>query len=69
MDDLLTTKQVAKRLGVSEGWVRMLCISGQLEGAKHGRAWAISADAVERYMMLHDEVPASNKNGDPAHEG
>jgi excisionase family DNA binding protein len=64
MDNLLTTKQVADKLGVSEGWVRMLCISGQLEGFKHGRAWAISPDAVERYMMLHDEVPAANTNGE-----
>lgn len=60
MEDVLTTKQVADRLGVTEGWVRALLISGQLEGTKHGRAWVVSADAIERYLMLHDVKPQNN---------
>lgn len=58
----LTTKQVASRLGRSEGWVRMLLISGRLPGRKHGRAWMVDAADVERYQMLRDAGEGVNGN-------
>lgn len=63
----LTTKEVAQRLGVTEGWVRVLCISGQLEGAsKHGRAWMIPPEAIEKYLALNDRTPATDTNEVPS---
>lgn len=63
MENLLTTQQVADRLDVTEGWVRTLCISGQLPARKHGRSWAVTEADLERYRM------EKNFNEDPRRNG
>jgi excisionase family DNA binding protein len=36
--------EAAKRLGIAEGYLRQLCIAGEVPGAmKFGKSWAIPA--------------------------
>lgn len=44
----ITVKEAAKKWGISDRRVRILCESGKIEGAyKSGRAWKIPIDAVK----------------------
>ena len=38
---LLSTKEAAKRLGISDARVRQLILKGRLPAIKHGRDWII----------------------------
>ncbi|TAM85835.1 MAG: DNA-binding protein [Jatrophihabitans sp.] len=42
-DRMLSTEQVADRLGVSPRWVRQLLAAGDLPGARVGRCWRVRA--------------------------
>jgi excisionase family DNA binding protein len=44
---MLTTKEVAQRLGVSVRRVQALIRAKRLPAVKHGRDWSIPEDAVE----------------------
>ena len=44
----LTIKEIAKKWGISERRVNVLCQEGRIDGAKKfGNTWAIPADAVK----------------------
>lgn len=54
-DKLLTTAQVAERLGITKSSVADLCRKGLLPGAfKHGRAWRIPESSLENWQKLED---------------
>jgi excisionase family DNA binding protein len=44
--NLMTVKQVAEELGVTEGRVRQLLSAGRLKGTKLGRDWLIRPRAL-----------------------
>lgn len=48
MEGYVTTKQAAEALGVTTGRVHALIRAGQLDAVKFGRAYAVSAESVER---------------------
>ncbi|RDB60798.1 hypothetical protein C1878_13200 [Gordonibacter sp. 28C] len=47
---MLSTKDAAQRLGVSEPRVRALLNSQLLDGTKIGRTWAVSEQSVEKRL-------------------
>ena len=47
----LTTAQAAEYLGVSDARIRQLIASDDLEAAKQGGIWVVSADALDRYAQ------------------
>ena len=47
---MLSVAQAAELLGVSGTRVRAMLASGQLEGVKIGRAWAVSAASVRKRL-------------------
>jgi len=58
MDDLskyLTVKEVAKKLGVSEDWVRDLIQSKQLKATKMKR-WRVNPDDLEKFIMSRSNM-------------
>ena len=57
---MLSVQEAAKRLGVTDVRVRALLKSGQLEGSKIGRAWAVSERSVAERLRdgAHPGRPA-----------
>lgn len=45
----MTTAEVAERLGIAEGTVRVQIAKGKLRARKVGRDWNITPAEVERY--------------------
>lgn len=43
---MLSVKEAARQLGVSEQRVRKMLADGQLDGAKHGKSWFVSEQSV-----------------------
>ena len=74
MDKLLTTKEVAKKLNVSERRIRQFIAQGRLPAIKLGRDWIISKDDLEKVKGRKAGRPKKNsldrvapeKQGDPA---
>ncbi|CAM3793536.1 helix-turn-helix domain-containing protein [Mycobacterium frederiksbergense] len=52
MSDVLTTAQVAHRLGVHTSRVRALIAAGRLTATRAGDQWLIDADSVDRHADL-----------------
>lgn len=50
-DDVLTIKEVAKKLRVSEDTVRRMIDSGELPAFQVHRQWRIRKDVLERFMQ------------------
>lgn len=50
---MLTTKQAAKILGVTQNCVNQLCAKGKLKAEKFANAWAVDEQSVQD--RLHDE--------------
>ena len=48
--ELLSTSEVAKKLGLTSGRVRQLLLSGELKGKKVGAFWVIERRKLERYL-------------------
>lgn len=59
VDDTLTAKEVAERLGYTAQHVRRLLREGQLKGRKVGRDWVVSREAVEAFVVQREnfELP------------
>lgn len=53
---MLTTKQVAERLGVTDARVRQLAIGGKLYGEKYGRDWLFDENDVADYLTERDRA-------------
>lgn len=63
LDTLLSTSQVARRLGISERRVRRLCETGGLTPArKAGVNWFIHPDALERDEVKHRKPGRPTRN-------
>ncbi len=45
---MLSTKEAAKKLGVSEQRVRKMLADGRLQGEKFGRSWMVSEQSVQK---------------------
>lgn len=52
MSDVLTTGQVARRLGVHPSRVRALIAAGRLTATRAGDQWLVDADSVDRHADL-----------------
>ena len=50
MNQMITCHQAAEMLSVSDARVRAMLATGQLEGKKMGRAWAVSGASVRRRL-------------------
>lgn len=61
----ISVRQAAELLGVSDTRVRAMLASGQLEGEKLGRAWAVSASSVRRRLRegVHPGRPSTRSGG------
>lgn len=53
MNELLTTKEVALRLGLAPDSIGVFIRQGTLAASKIGRDWLVAADEVERYRCDH----------------
>lgn len=62
---MLTTKQAAIELNLTEGTVREYLLRKMLRGEKFGRQWAITKDEIDRYNL--ERLPQGRpKNQDEA---
>ncbi|MEG2982505.1 MAG: helix-turn-helix domain-containing protein, partial [Raoultibacter sp.] len=75
---MLTVKQAAKKLGVSETRVRALIAGGSLSAEKFGRTWLLPEAAVEQRLHAKPQagrpqkkspkiLPGTLKNAQQAH--
>jgi len=58
---MLSTKQAAAMLGVSEQRVRAMLAAGQLVGHKTGRAWLVAEHSIKR-RLAHPHNPGRPKH-------
>lgn len=56
MGKSLSVKEAATQLGLSEGKVKSMCFSGELEAVKFGNRWRITEEEV--YRAQHGEAPS-----------
>ncbi len=61
MDDLLTVREVAAELGLSEHRVREYCREGRL-GQKIGRQWLITRAQLEAFKKIPRKHGAPRKH-------
>lgn len=61
MSKLLTTTEVAARLGVTPIRVRALCENGELPATKFGRDWQIKERDLNRYSPRRRGRPRKEK--------
>jgi excisionase family DNA binding protein len=50
MDELLTTRDLAKRAKVTDGYIRQCLLDGSLRGEKLGGRWLIRRVDAERWL-------------------
>jgi excisionase family DNA binding protein len=62
METLLTTKQVADRLGVDTKTILRYLHQGKLKGSKLGRDYRISESAVGTLLAKNDTAPAITRS-------
>jgi excisionase family DNA binding protein len=60
MDELITAKQAAEILGVSDRWIRYMLEKGEISGQRLSGQWAISRQSVLDYKARKD---ANEKSG------
>ena len=51
-----TCDEAAYLLDLSGQRIRQLCASGELKASKHGWAWVIPKESVERYKALRGDA-------------
>ena len=56
MGKSLSVKEAAAILGLSEGKVKSMCVSGELAAVKFGNRWKITEEEVSR--VQHGEAPS-----------
>ncbi|HEX6511106.1 MAG TPA: helix-turn-helix domain-containing protein [Chloroflexota bacterium] len=54
---LLSIRQVAERLGMTEDHLRELARTGKLPASKHGGRWLVEAAAADNVRLLHGAGP------------
>lgn len=59
LDNYLTTKQAAKRLGFNVRSIPYMLKNNTLEGIRVGRAWLVSKKSVQEYL---DKTKGLTKN-------
>ena len=47
---LLSVRQIAQNLNVSESFARTLCLRGEIVAMKLGRTWRVSMESLAAYM-------------------
>lgn len=57
MQQLLTTKEVAKRLQLSESYIQKSAKSGKLIGHQFGSAWRFAEEDVQAFIDASRHVP------------
>lgn len=60
---LLTARQVATDLGISERTVRDQLAAGVMRGIKPGRDWLVDSSEVDRYRREHLGQPGRRSPG------
>lgn len=67
-NEWLTVAEAVELMGCTDGWVRMLLRTGQLEGQKFGpRAWMVSrASALEQKTVLSKRSVGQRQAAKPA---
>jgi excisionase family DNA binding protein len=55
---VITTRELAKRAGVSQAYIRRLCAQGILKATKPGRDWLIPDEEVEGWLRERKEKSA-----------
>lgn len=55
VEELLTTRQVAELLNLTERRVRQLIDGGQLKAVRIGRDWLVSRVEAERYQKVRED--------------
>ena len=66
MEDAISAKDAALRIGVSEQRVRTLLRSGAIEGRQVGKQWLTTASAVENYRSAGAVNPPEDRSRPPA---
>jgi excisionase family DNA binding protein len=61
MNHLLTVREVAERLAIREGTVRLWLAQGRLPKVKCGRATRIPADSVEKFVRQNTILARGNR--------
>jgi len=51
----MTTRQLAERAGVTQAYIRQLCIRVVIKAEKPGRDWLIPDDEAERWLKERQE--------------
>lgn len=49
-----TTKELAKEAGVTQAYIRQLCIKGEIRADKVGRDWLIPVREAVRWMSQRE---------------
>lgn len=52
VQEIYTSIEAAKLLGVSDAYVRQLCIDNEKIGRKHGKMWLLTEADIERIRGL-----------------
>lgn len=55
-DGLLSTEDVARRLGISRGRLHQLISAGRIHGRKHGSRWTFTGEAVDSFLKRRAET-------------
>lgn len=64
-DTILTTRQVAERLGLTEAAVRARCIRGQIPFHKRHGALYFSENELNDYYLTNDNQEDGNNDDEP----
>lgn len=57
MEGYVTLPQLAARLGIQTGGLRVAIIRGALKAEKFGNMWVITEAEAERYVNEHRSIP------------